>query len=113
MLLRSGLRRQLDARWKDSSVQSKRAHREDSGDRRYSPGSGHRIRDTLQQRPWYFSGRHAVSNQRQLAGGASLARLHRANWWRHAAADHAAVSFVLAWLVSRRKDAGVRRRTEW
>ena len=35
--------------------------------------------------------------------------LHRAHRWRYAAADHAEVSFVLAWLVSRRKDARVRR----
>ncbi len=38
-----------------------------------------------------------------------LARLHRADRWRHATAHHAEVSVVLAWLVAGWKDAGVCR----
>src|SRR6266436_989059 len=52
----------------------------------------------MQQRPRHFAGRHATGDQRQLARGASVARLHRAARRRRASAHHAKISLVLAWV---------------
>ena len=69
----------------------------------------HRSAKPLQQRPRHFTRRPVDGHQLPVRKHSRLVHLRCADQWWNAPADHAVFAVLLAWMVARRENVGLRR----